>query len=346
VGVTLATCGVLVYSIHGLFFFNKEIPKDLVSTPSESESVASPVVVEELVQDSEIEPKNITEAVVDPEVARAQAQAEQFKFVKYEIDYKHSFKTTTRTLTDFVAPERLQLILREIETSRVILRKYSKNFVKGNEDFIRDADKIYRRFVRAKDEVSSFSHEERFGDWHYASSVLDQHENSITILMLALINKPTEYIGLETEALWDYEVWRKYMFKCHKNFYGAADSLNYAEQLIQMYLSRPDCFTKIEPVWVVEETIVNKPILKVIPQWDEIFKDIDRKKSLLVRTEEATIVSSNTENGSIDKIAVLEQPESVPNLDVLETVEQPLSLLTGYFKTLSLFTKYLISYFW
>ncbi len=84
----------------------------------------------------------------------------------------------------------------------------------------------------------------------------------------------------------------------------------------------------------------------VIYFWDEIVKATRLKQSLLVRTEEATLVSSNIENGIIDKIAVLEQPELVPNLDVLETVEQPLSLLTGYFQTLSLFTKYLISYFW
>ena len=343
VGVTLATCGIFVYSIHGLFFSKKEILKNLEDSPlsPKFEIVASPVTVEELKLD------NIVELLEDPEIAKAQALAEHFKCVKYEVDHKAAYKTITRTLVDYVSPDLLQRILGEIGTSHTIIKNYSMRFVRGNEDFIDDADKIYRRFTRFKDEVPSFSHEEHFGDWHYASSMLDRHENSITLLMLAFINKPTEWINGEPEALWDLQVWQQYMFKCHKNFYGAADAISYAEQLIQMYLTRPECFGKIEPVWVEEEVVVYSPSIKVIYLWDEIVKATRLKQSLLVRTEEeGTIVSSNIETESINKITVLEQPELVPNLDVLETGEQPSSLFTDSLNILSSFTKYLISFFW
>ena len=150
-------------------------------------------------------------------------------------------------LVDFVSKERLDFILKEIQTCKMIIRKYNSQYSRPGERFFEDSDKIYRRFQYHKDQVSSYSHGNKYEDWFYASSMIDNHRKTITQLMLALIDKPKEWIGEDQEAEWDLEVWQTYMFDAQKNFAGAQDALDYAEHLIEGYLNSPELFNKIEP---------------------------------------------------------------------------------------------------
>ena len=125
---------------------------------------------------------------------------ELFKFVEYKLN--RIPQPSIDTITNFVDPLLLQNILIEIEAVRNIVSRYEMLYIKQDNPYL-DQELIYQRFQWAKDQFDNFSHEKRFGDWFHASSVLDPYENSITQLMLALKDKPTECIN-GVEQSWDF----------------------------------------------------------------------------------------------------------------------------------------------
>ena len=266
-----------------------------------------------------------------PEVPKEEVKDSLFKFVKYEFDYSPSKREPINALIDPVSKDRLLQILKEIETSRAIIRRYENMFSKPDEDLENDAEKIYGRFEYFKEDVYNGAHEERFGDWFYASSVLDKYQKTLTSLMLGLIEKPWEHIDEDMEAPWDLEIWQRYMFESHKNFFIANDVLTYTDHLVQLYLGRPDKFNKIKPIW---DLIPNDgPRLKVIYRWEEIVKVASLQK-------EQNIVDENFLKGK----DLHQEGASTPKIkeESIE-LEPTLGSFTLFFSELK---KYIAFYFW
>jgi hypothetical protein len=290
-GFTFLTVTLLGVALNRFFC----LPEYKSSTITPSVDIAStPILLEtkKMSTDSSIPIPSVIEIVPAENL---------FKYVRYEIDYNTISKVPVRVLTNLVEKDKLLLILQKVEKARLIINRYTSQHIRAGEDPELDAVRIYRRFQRYKEEVPSFSHEKRFGDWFDASSVLDEFQQTLTLLMLALIEKPIEWIDDNKEAAWDYEIWQNYMFKCHKNFDSATDVLNYAEQLIQTYLHKPEKFSQINPVWV--NFPENGPRLKIIYLWEEMVK-VERSKKL---AKESNLVI-DMEVESLEKTSPLQSP--------------------------------------
>jgi hypothetical protein len=352
VGLTFITCCLLGVSAKALFFEKEESPLPSVIIPSDCSSNVlvvdkvlplSDVVVDKVLPLPDVVVKfsaaenSLVQVPISPELKNS-----LFQFVRYELEHNTS-KVPISVLVDFVSRERLNFILNEIETCKMIIRKYLIKYAKPGENTDEYGELIYRRFQRAKEEVSSYSHGERYDDWFYAASMLDEHRQTITLLMLALIEKPIEWIDDDTEAAWDLEIWQSYMFECRKNFAGASDALDYAEQLIKVYINNPEKFDQIVPVW--HET-TNVPSLKVIYLWDKMVESERAKKLLHVQSTETVISPSKVSQQSTPKVEALEQVISpIDNTALESSLEQTsfYNTTVAFFLTLK---NYLISYFW
>ena len=341
VSLTFITCCLLGVSAKALFLEKGESPLPSVITPSECSSnvvvVDKGLPLPEVVVKLSGEENSLVQVPISPELKNS-----LFQFVHYELEHNIS-KVPISVLVDFVSKERLNFILDEIETCKMIIRKYLIKYAKPGENTDEYGELIYRRFQRAKEEVSSYSHGDRFEDWFYASSMLDEHRQTITLLMLALIEKPIEWIDDDTEAAWDFEIWQSYMFESRKNFAGASDALDYAEQLIKVYVTNPEKFDQIVPVW--HET-TNVPSLKVVYLWDKMVEAERAKKLLHVQSNETVISSSKVSQQSTLKVEALEQVISPIETTALEnSLEQ-----TSFYNTTVAFflnlKNYLMSYFW
>lgn len=341
VSLTFITCCLLGVSAKALFLDKGESPLPSVITQSECSS--NVVVVEKVLPLPEEvvklsgEENSLVQVPISPELKNS-----LFQFVRYELEHNTS-KVPISVLVDFVSKERLNFILDEIETCKMIIRKYLIKYAKPGENTDEYGELIYRRFQRAKEEVSSYSHGDRFDDWFYASSMLDEHRQTITLLMLALIEKPIEWIDDDTEAAWDFEIWQSYMFESRKNFASASDALDYAEQLIKVYVNNPEKFNQIVPVW--HET-TNVPSLKVVYLWDKMVEAERAKKVLHVQSNETVISSSKVSQQSTLKVEALEQVISPIDTTAIENSLEQTSFYNttvAFFLTLK---NYLMSYFW
>jgi hypothetical protein len=352
VGLTFITCCLLGVSAKALFLEKRESPSPSVITPSECSS--NKVVVDKVLPLPEVvvdkvlplpevvvklsgEENSLVQVPISPELKN-----NLFQFVRYEIEHNTS-KVPISVLVDFVSKERLNFILNEIEMCKMIIRKYLMKYAKPGEDTDEHAELIYRRFQRAKEEVSSYSHGDRFDDWFYAASMLDEHRQTITLLMLALIEKPIEWIDDDTEAAWDFEIWQSYMFESRKNFAGASDALDYAEQLIKVYVNNPEKFDQIVPVW--HET-TNVPSLKVVYLWDKMVEAERAKKLLHVPLNDMVVSASNVSQQSTSKVEAFEPVGSPINTSVIENSLEQTSFYNTAAAFLLAFKNYLVSYFW
>lgn len=331
-GLTAITLGLLGFSLNALISDNK-VSKEVFRDTNSVSDIQTPVLQS---------PSSLVECVDNTKVEIASASIlskkeevadNLFKFVRYELDSSKKLASSAKIFVDYVSEKRLKFILNEIETCKMIAKKYNMEYSRPGDDYALDAEKIYRRFQRYKEEeVSSFSHDNRFGDWFYASCMLDQHKKTLCLLMLALIEKPREWIDYNTDAPWDYETWSNYMFESRKNFDTCIDVLEYSEYLIQGYLHYPERYNKIDPVL---EIIPNGPSVKVVYLWDEILKAEKLKKKLQVPSLQ-----------EVDITPTLEKEEIIVSSKVVEGNElfdTSFSNLVFFYNNLK---KILISFIW
>lgn len=340
-GLTAITLGLLGLSFNSLVSENnvsKEVPVDINSISDIQKPVLeSPSLLVDCLDNTEVKIASV------PILSKKEEVADNlFKFVRYELDSSKKLTSSAKILVDYVSEDRLKFILNEIETCKMIAKKYNMEYSRPGDDYELDAEKIYRRFQRYKEEeVSSFSHDNRFGDWFYASCMLDQHKKTLCLLMLALIEKPREWIDYNTDAPWDYETWKNYMFESRKNFDTSIDVLEYSEYLIQGYLHYPERYNKIDPVL---EIIPNGPSVKVIYLWDEILKAEKIKKQLQEASSQESVIApvlvKTCTATTLEKEEVLVSTKVLEGNELLNTSFSNLTLVYNNLK------KILISFIW
>jgi hypothetical protein len=362
-GLLIITLGILGFSTKSLFFEGHSKVTDGCSNNStgvDNLSVTPEILVPPVVVDTSqipvISVVSVTPEILVPPVVVGTSQIpvipaisefskelstqDMFKFVRYELNYINTSKYPVKMLVNFVSEDRLQVILKKIKTCQKIILRYNSQYSRPGEDLFEDCFNIYNRFQYHKEEVSSFSHGNKYDDWIHASSMLDDHRQTVTLLMLALLDKPNEWVDVNVEAPWNYEVWQRYMFECPKNFAGAFDVLNYAEELIQGYLVHPELYSKIEPVLHVVE---NAPTLKVIYLWDKMVEAARAKKALNTVPQSIDLCLPTTEHSN-PIVEVLNQQSVVIEHKLMEDSVQS-SFSDKFYSLVTNLKDYLISFF-